>query len=237
MCLTIRKIGLGDDVQSLWNAKKAEGYSYQKLPDNKLFFNFFRLSKDNENVIIGSNKKNEVSMFVYSESIPSANINDIYVKYLEFLFKNRYAPMPEHLKKSFPVNDDFQLLNGAMSSNGDFVLLGKSKDTHDLNRDIWMSIVGSPLEWASEFQIGHDIAARLLVRIAARLIFGMLSARQALLQGFLACSNSKQHAQKKVSEDTFSFSTYRRITSPSSKHACRVCFCLYASCLHGLPPY
>lgn len=144
MCLTIRKIGLGDDVQALWNFKKAEGYSYQKLPDNKLFFNFFRLSKDNENVIIGSNKKNEVSMFVYSESIPSANINDIYVKYLEFLFKNRYSPMPDHLKKSFPVNDDFQLFNGAMSSNGDFVLLGKSKDTHDVNRDIWMSIVGSP---------------------------------------------------------------------------------------------
>ena len=37
MCITIRKIALGDDVQAIYRAKKEQEYTYEKLPANKLF--------------------------------------------------------------------------------------------------------------------------------------------------------------------------------------------------------
>lgn len=144
MCITIRKIALGDDVQAIYRAKKEQEYTYEKLPENKLFYNLFTLSKGNERILIGSNKFNQTAMFVYSESVEAGKINDIYVRYLELFFKQGYKPMPDHLKSKFSVDDDFQLLNGAMDASGDMVILGKSKDPKQEGRELWMSIVMSP---------------------------------------------------------------------------------------------
>jgi hypothetical protein len=144
MCIIIRKIGLGDDVQAIYRAKTAQNYTYEKLPQNRLFYNLFSLKKDNERILVGSNKLNQTAMFVYSESFEAGKINDIYVKYLEFFFKLGLKPMPEHFKSKFSVDDDFQLLNGAMDSAGDMVILGKSKDPKQEDRELWMAIVLSP---------------------------------------------------------------------------------------------
>lgn len=144
MCITVRKIALGDDVQAIYRAKKEQGYTFEKLPENRLFYNLFTLTKDNERILIGSNKLNQTAMFVLAESVEPSNINDIYVKYLELFFKHGYKPMPDHLKSKFSVDDDFQLLNGAMDSSGDMVILGKSKDPKQEGRELWMSIVMSP---------------------------------------------------------------------------------------------
>lgn len=144
MCITVRKIALGDDVQSIYRAKKEQGYIFEKRPENRLFYNLFTLSKDNERILIGSNKRNQTAMFVLAESVEPSKINDIYVKYLELFFKQGYKPMPDHLKSKFSVDDDFQLLNGAMDASGDMVILGKSKDPKQEGRELWMSIVMSP---------------------------------------------------------------------------------------------
>lgn len=144
MCVTIRKISLGDDVQAIYRTKKAQDYTYEELPKSKLFHNLFTLKKGEERILVGSNKLNQTTMFVYSESIDTSKINDMYVKYLEVFFKLGYKPMPDHLKSKFLIDDDFQLLNGAIDGSGDMVILGKSKDPKQEGKDLWMAIVLSP---------------------------------------------------------------------------------------------
>lgn len=144
MCIRLRKIELGDDVQQVYNVKKGEGYTFKKLPDNNLFTNLFRLDKDQERIVVGSNRYNQTSMFMYSESVPTDSINGIYVKYLELFFQSQYKPMPDILKSSFSIDDEFCLLNGAMNGRGDCVLLGTSKDPAASERSLWMVLVVSP---------------------------------------------------------------------------------------------
>lgn len=144
MCITIRKIGLGNDVQEIYHKKKEENYHYEKLPENKLFYNLFSLKKDDLRFIVGSNKKNKTSMFVLSESFEKERMNDIYVKYLELFFKIECKPMPDHVKSKFSTDDEFKLLNGAMNANGDMVILGTMADPKNESKNLWLTIVISP---------------------------------------------------------------------------------------------
>jgi len=144
MCIKLRKIELGMDVQEVYNTKKSEDYSFKRLDGNRLFMHLFRLDKDKERILVGSDRHNRTAMFMYSESVPNASINDIYVKYLELFFQSQYKPMPDHLKQAFSVEADFCLLNGAMNSRGDCVLLGTSKDPEDDSRSMWMVLAISP---------------------------------------------------------------------------------------------
>lgn len=143
MCISIRKIGLGDDMQSVYHQKKAENFEYSSLPVSKLFHNLGSLKKDNTRIVLGSDKYNKLTMFVYTESVPSSSINDIYIKYLEFFFKQQLMPMPESLKSALSVDEDLRILNGAMNSKGEFVILATTKDTDDDTKTVWMAIVVS----------------------------------------------------------------------------------------------
>lgn len=144
MCIKLRKIELGMDVQEVYNIKKADDYAFKKLDDTRLFTHLFRLDKGHEHILVGADRHNRTAMFMYSESVPTVSINDIYVKYLELFFHSQYKPMPEHLKTAFSVEADFGLLNGAMNGRGDCVLLGTSKDPEDESRSMWMVLAISP---------------------------------------------------------------------------------------------
>lgn len=144
MCISIRKIGLGDDIQAVYHQKKSENFEYSNLPASKLFYNLGILKKDNIRIVLGSDKSNKLTMFVHTESVSSSSINDIYVQYLEFFFKQQLMPMPESLKSVFSVDEDLRILNGAMNSKGEFVILATTKDTDDVSKTVWMAIVVSP---------------------------------------------------------------------------------------------
>lgn len=144
MCISIRKIGLGYDVQAVYKEKLADNYNYESLPKNKMFHNFFTLDRENVRFVIGSDSNNGISMMAYTESVDTNKINDIYVRYLELFFKNQYAPMPEHARKSMSSDKDITILNGASDSSGDMVILGTMIDPKDPEKTVWMAILLSP---------------------------------------------------------------------------------------------
>lgn len=144
MCISIGEIGLGSDVQAVYKNKIADNYRYEALPKHKMFHNFFTLDKDDIRFVIGSDKNNGVSMMAYTKSVDKAEIDGIYILYLELFFKSKYTPMPEHIKKSMSTDTDVKLLNGATDSNGDMVILGTIPDPKDEFKTVWMAIVLSP---------------------------------------------------------------------------------------------
>lgn len=145
MCLSIRKVSIGDDVQAIYKKKLDENYTYTRLPENKFFYNLFSLKKEDHGFIIGSDRTNGTSMFVFSESIPVGCVNERYITYLEFFLKERLIPMPEHIKTAFSkADDDFVVLNGASNSDGNMVIIGTVKDSKNPDKALWTAIVLSP---------------------------------------------------------------------------------------------
>lgn len=144
MCISIRKIGVGYDVQEVYKQKMAENYTYENLPKNKMFHNFFTLDRDNVRFVIGSDSNNGVSLVAYTESVDTDKINDIYVRYLELFFKNQYSPMPEHARKAMSSDKDMTILNGASDSSGDMVILGTMPDPKDDTKTVWLAFILSP---------------------------------------------------------------------------------------------
>lgn len=145
MCLTVGGIGIGMDVQAIYKEKKADGYLYERLPENKIFYNLFSLTKENVRFIVGSNRSNSTAMFVSTKSIPISDIEKNYILYLEAFFKFQLKPMPEKIKQAFAENDSsLVMLNGASNSNNDMLLIAKSPDKENPENMIWTTIVISP---------------------------------------------------------------------------------------------
>jgi hypothetical protein len=145
MCLSIRDVFIGANVQAIYKKKLEENYTYTRLPENKLFYNLFSLKKDDHSFIIGSDRTNGTSMFVLSESIPVNSVDKRYITYLEFFLKEKLIPMPEHIKNEFSKADtDFVVLNGASNSAGHMVIIGTVKDDKNPDHMLWTAIVLSP---------------------------------------------------------------------------------------------
>lgn len=145
MCVSIRDVCIGADVQAIYKKKLEENYTYTNLPKNKLFYNLFSLKKDEHGFIVGSDRTNGTSMFVFSESIPVNSVNTRYINYLELFLKDQLIPMPEHIKNEFSKADnDFVLFNGASNSAGHMVIIGTVKDDKNPEHMLWTAIVLSP---------------------------------------------------------------------------------------------
>ncbi len=144
MSLHVRNVGLCMSCREVYDKKVADGYTYKSIEAGKLFNSLYRLSKDKTDFVIGGNSNHIISMYAFSDTIRTIDINKKYIEYLEHFFSHGFNPIPDSLKRQLQVVDKgsenpITFLNG--SSIGDeLFLIGYSADPKNSNNSIWMTI-------------------------------------------------------------------------------------------------